>query len=94
MFLTVDRNLSFQQSVGKFKIAVVVMVAKGNRHADLVHLIPKVPVTLGSAHSNAIISPHRSAVSPLDTLRDSVEHPHGSIMPASWDVRTGKFSGS
>lgn len=49
VFLTVDRNLSFQQDVGKFKIAVVVMVAKGNRRADLVHLIPTLLVTLGSA---------------------------------------------
>jgi predicted nuclease of predicted toxin-antitoxin system len=49
VFLTVDRNLSFQQDVGKFKIAVVVMVAKSNRHADLVHLIPTLLATLGAA---------------------------------------------
>ena len=54
VFLTVDRNLSFQQNVGRFKIAVVVMVAKGNRHADLVHLIPKVLVTLGSAEPGRV----------------------------------------
>jgi hypothetical protein len=49
VFLTVDRNLSFQQDVGKFKIAVVVMVAKGNRHADLVHLIPTLLRKLSAA---------------------------------------------
>lgn len=49
VFLTVDRNLSFQQAVGKFRIAVVVMVSKGNRHADLVHLIPTLLATLGAA---------------------------------------------
>jgi hypothetical protein len=32
VFLTADRNLSFQQEVGRFKLAVVVLVAKGNRH--------------------------------------------------------------
>ena len=31
VFLTVDRNLSFQQDVSRFKVAVVVMAAKGNK---------------------------------------------------------------
>ncbi|MEO8482589.1 MAG: DUF5615 family PIN-like protein [Acidobacteriota bacterium] len=39
VFLTVDRNLSFQQDVGRFKLAVVVLVAKGNRHSDLQPLV-------------------------------------------------------
>ena len=39
VFLTVDRNLSFQQDVARFKLAVVVLVAKGNRHKDLQPLI-------------------------------------------------------
>jgi hypothetical protein len=34
VFLTVHRNLSFQQDVGNLKIAVVVMVARGNKHSD------------------------------------------------------------
>ena len=38
-FLTVDRNLSFQQDFGRFKVAVVVLVAKGNRHSDLQPLV-------------------------------------------------------
>ena len=33
VFLTVDRTLSFQQHANKSNLAVVVMVAKGNRHA-------------------------------------------------------------
>jgi predicted nuclease of predicted toxin-antitoxin system len=49
IFLTVDRNLSFQQDVGRFKIAVIVMVAKGNRHADLVPLIPNLLAMLDAA---------------------------------------------
>ena len=38
VFLTVDRNLSFQQDVGRFKLAIVVLVAKG-RHSDLQPLV-------------------------------------------------------
>ena len=34
------RNLSFQQEVGRLGIAVVVIVAKENRHADLQPLVP------------------------------------------------------
>jgi predicted nuclease of predicted toxin-antitoxin system len=40
VFLTVDRNLSLQQDVSRFRLAVVVLVAKGNRHSDLQPLIP------------------------------------------------------
>jgi predicted nuclease of predicted toxin-antitoxin system len=46
VFLTVDRNLSFQQDVGRFKIAIVVMVAKGNRHRDLLPFVPGVMARL------------------------------------------------
>ena len=48
VFLTVDRNLSFQQDVDKFDIAVVVMIAKGNKHADLQPLIADVQAVLGA----------------------------------------------
>lgn len=54
VFVTVDRNLSFQQDLGRFKIAVVVMVAKGNRESDLRPLIPKLLVALTSAVSGQI----------------------------------------
>ncbi len=40
VFLTVDRNLSFQQEISRLQIAVVVLVAKGNRHSDLQPLVP------------------------------------------------------
>ena len=42
VFLTVDRNLSYQQDMGRFSIAVVVLVARGNQLADLRPLIPQV----------------------------------------------------
>lgn len=35
LFITVDRNLSFQQDVSKLRLAVVVLVAASNRYADL-----------------------------------------------------------
>jgi len=40
VFLTVDRNLSFQQEINRLDIAVVVLVAKSNRHSDLQPLLP------------------------------------------------------
>lgn len=42
VFLTVDRNLSFQQNLPKFNIAVLVMQSRSNRLADLKPLAPKV----------------------------------------------------
>ena len=40
VFVTVDRNLSFQQDVVSFSIAVVVLQARSNRLADLRSLVP------------------------------------------------------
>lgn len=34
VFITVDRNLSFQQNLPKFNIAVIVLHAKSNKLAD------------------------------------------------------------
>ncbi|MGH9899249.1 MAG: DUF5615 family PIN-like protein [Pyrinomonadaceae bacterium] len=41
-FITVDRNLSFQQTVSKFKIAVIVLHASTNRLVDLKPLVPQI----------------------------------------------------
>ena len=49
VFLTVDRNLSYQQDVGQFDIRVVVLVARSNRLADLQPLMPQVLETLKTA---------------------------------------------
>ena len=46
VFVTVDRNLSFQQPLPKFAIAVVVLRAKSNRLADLKPLAPKLLAAL------------------------------------------------
>ena len=39
--ITVDRNLSFQQSIGRFSIAIIVLEAPTNRLEDLRPLVPK-----------------------------------------------------
>jgi hypothetical protein len=41
VFVTVDRNLSFQQHLPKFDIAVILLKAKSNRVSDLVGLLPE-----------------------------------------------------
>ena len=41
VFVTVDRNLSFQQHLPKFDIAVLVLSARSNRLADLLPLAPQ-----------------------------------------------------
>ena len=40
VFVTVDRNLSVQQNVSEYAIAVIVLRARSNRLADLKPLIP------------------------------------------------------
>ena len=45
-FITVDRNLSFQQNVVTFPIAIIVLRARTNRLADLRPLIPALLVAL------------------------------------------------
>ncbi len=48
VFITVDRNLSFQQNLPQFGIAVIVLQAPSNRLADLRPLAPKVLSALPS----------------------------------------------
>ncbi|XSC42092.1 DUF5615 family PIN-like protein [Bradyrhizobium sp. RDT10] len=49
IFVAVDRNLSFQQNLNAFSIAVVVLQARTNRLADLRPLIPNLLVAIESA---------------------------------------------
>jgi hypothetical protein len=53
VFVTVDRNLSFQQDLSSFSIAVIVLEAKTNRLADLRPLVPKLLVAIETAHPGA-----------------------------------------
>ena len=54
VFVTVDRNLSFQQNLVSFKIAVVVIRARTNRLADLRPLVPKLLAVLPSVRPGAV----------------------------------------
>ena len=49
IFVTVDRNLSFQQNLEILSISVVVLRAKTNRLADLRTLVPDLLVAIESA---------------------------------------------
>lgn len=49
IFIMVDRNLSFQQNLSQFDIAVIVLQSASNRLADLKPLIPSVLAILISA---------------------------------------------
>lgn len=40
-FVTVDRNLSFQQDLPRFSVAVIVLRARTNRLVDLRPLVPQ-----------------------------------------------------
>ena len=42
VFLTVDRNLAFQQNLSQFDISVLVLHAASNRLANLKPLVPRI----------------------------------------------------
>ena len=49
VFVTVDRNLSFQQNLPAFTIAVIVLRAVSNRLADLKPLVPALLASIPTA---------------------------------------------
>jgi hypothetical protein len=49
VFVTVDRNLSFQQNVSAFRVGVVVLQARSNRLTDLRPLVPRVIAAIEQA---------------------------------------------
>ncbi len=55
VFITVDRNLSFQQNLPQFNIAVIVLQAPSNRLADLKPLAPKVLAILAKVTQGEVI---------------------------------------
>ena len=55
VLVTVDSNLSFQQHIVRFKIAVIVLRARSNRLQDLEPLVPKLLQTLESAQSGKVV---------------------------------------
>jgi hypothetical protein len=54
VFVTVDRNLSFQQNLPAFSIAVIVLCASTNRLADLKPLIPELLTCIPGAKKGAV----------------------------------------
>lgn len=55
VFVTVDRNLSFQQSLTSLPIAVVILHAKTNRLVDLQRLVPALLSALESVKPGTAI---------------------------------------
>lgn len=49
VFVTVDRNLAFQQHLPKFTIAVILLHARSNRVDDLAALIPELSAAIPNA---------------------------------------------
>ncbi|MBI5908915.1 MAG: DUF5615 family PIN-like protein [Betaproteobacteria bacterium] len=54
VFVTVDRNLSFQQNLPAFTIAVIVLRAHSNRLSDLQPLIPELLASIPTAKRGAV----------------------------------------
>jgi predicted nuclease of predicted toxin-antitoxin system len=54
VFLTADRNLSYQQDVSSFDIAIVVLVAGSNRFEDLRSLTPRLLEVLPIAQRRVV----------------------------------------
>jgi hypothetical protein len=54
VFLTADRNLSYQQDLSAFDIAIVVLVARSNRLEDLRPLLPRLLEVLQTAARRAV----------------------------------------
>jgi hypothetical protein len=52
--VTVDRNLSFQQNLPAFSIAVIVLRAKTNRLSDLRPLVPDMLAAIPTAKPGAV----------------------------------------
>jgi hypothetical protein len=46
VFLTVDQNLSYQQNLRAANLAVIVLIVRSNRLADLLPLMPSVHAAL------------------------------------------------
>jgi len=55
VFLTVDQNIEFQQSVPAFELAIVVLVAHSNDIDDLRPLMPQVREMLSKVKAGEII---------------------------------------
>jgi hypothetical protein len=55
VFVTVHRNLSFQQHVVRFDLAVIVLKCATNRLKDMEPLVPKLLKTIATAESGQVL---------------------------------------
>jgi len=55
VFVTVDRNLSFQQNLTRYNIAVLILRARTNRLRDLRPLVPELLTSLLSAKRGEVL---------------------------------------
>jgi hypothetical protein len=55
VFVTVDRNLAFQQNLATLEIAVIVLVARGNRLIDLQPLVPALLKAIGMIERGQVV---------------------------------------
>ena len=55
VFITVDQNLTFQQSLPTLKIAIIVLKAKTNRLLDIRPMVPQIEAVLADATPGTII---------------------------------------
>lgn len=54
VFVTVDRNLAFQQNIPKFTLAVILVRSISNRLSDLIPLVPDIQSAIPSAVRGAV----------------------------------------
>ena len=55
VFVTVDRNLAFQQNIATIQVAVIVLRAKSNRLDDLRALVPGLLTLLDAAEPGQVL---------------------------------------
>ena len=54
VFVTVDKNLSFQQHLPKFSIAVILIHCKSNRVQDLLEVLPNLLTAIPTAPAGQV----------------------------------------
>jgi hypothetical protein len=55
IFVTVDRNLAKQHDLSQYDLAIIVLVARSNRMADLRPLVAKLLATLNTAKAGEAV---------------------------------------
>ena len=60
VLITVDRNLPFQQSIGSFQIAVLILMAQGITYSDLRPLVPEVLASLSTIQPGQLLRVEKS----------------------------------